>query len=72
MTGQSQQPLAPLRLTVLGVMSLIGDQHGARRGQRLGQARPAVQLQPQAESRCLALPMGMQTNRGNHQDAAIG
>ena len=72
MAGQTQQPLATSGLAVLGVVGLIGDQHGAGEGQGIGQPSPAVQLQAQTEARRLSLPMVMQANWGNHHDAAVG
>ena len=72
MAGQAQQPLAAAGMAVLGEVGLIGDQHGAGGRQGVGQPGPAVQLQMQAQAGRLTLPMVVQTNRGNHQDAAIG
>ena len=72
MAGQPQQALAAPGLAVLGEMGLIGDQHGAGQRQGRGQPGPAVQLELQAQGSRFALPVAMQADRGNHQDAAIG
>ena len=71
MTRQAQESLGAAGGTVLGIVGLIGDHQGAGLRQGSRKPGPAVQLKPQAQGCRLLSPVGMETHRSDHQDAAI-
>ena len=71
MTRQAQESLGAARGTVLGIVGLIGDHQSAGLRQGSRKPGPAVQLKPQAQGCRLLSPVGMETHRSDHQDAAI-